>query len=128
MQTKRSFCRVCQAFCAIEVDVENGRVVEVRGDRTDPMSRGYTCAKGRQLPHEVNDPDRLRSSLVRTAAGAIRAHIERTGDGRDCAHGSRTSSAGTARGRWRATAGRPRTSTPPRCRWSKRGTAASARR
>jgi anaerobic selenocysteine-containing dehydrogenase len=70
-RTKRSFCRVCQAFCAIEVDVENGRVADVRGDRTDPMSRGYTCAKGRQLPHEVNDPDRLHSSLVRTTAGAF---------------------------------------------------------
>jgi anaerobic selenocysteine-containing dehydrogenase len=69
VETRHSFCRVCAAFCAIEVDVENGRVVEVRGDRTDPMSRGYTCAKGRQLPHEVNDPDRLRSSLVRTTDG-----------------------------------------------------------
>jgi anaerobic selenocysteine-containing dehydrogenase len=71
MQTMKSFCRVCAALCAIEVDVENGRVVAVRGDRSDAMSRGYTCAKGRQLPYEINDPERLRGSLVRTAAGAF---------------------------------------------------------
>ncbi|MFN8544128.1 MAG: molybdopterin-dependent oxidoreductase [Candidatus Binatia bacterium] len=67
----KSFCRVCAAFCAIEVDVDAGRVVAVRGDRSDPMSRGYTCAKGRQLPFEVNDPARLHTSLVRSAAGTF---------------------------------------------------------
>ena len=71
METKHSFCRVCPAFCAIEVDVDNGRVVDVRGDHADPMSRGYTCVKGRQLPHEINDRGRLRSSLVRTADGGF---------------------------------------------------------
>jgi len=71
MKTRKSFCRVCPALCAIEVDVAQGRVVEVCGDRSDPMSRGYTCAKGRQLPYQINDPDRLRSSLVRTAPGAF---------------------------------------------------------
>jgi len=74
MQTHKSFCRICQAFCAIEVDVDEGRVLEVRGDRSDPMSQGYTCVKGRQLPHEANDPGRLHTSLVRTGRGAF-AHI-----------------------------------------------------
>lgn len=69
MQTTRSFCRICQAFCAVEVDVENGRVAAVRGDRSNPMSRGYTCIKGRQLPHEINDPGRLQASLARAANG-----------------------------------------------------------
>jgi len=67
--TKKSFCRLCPAFCAIEVDVDNDRVVEVRGDRTDPMSRGYTCVKGRQLPYEVHSHARLRSSLKRSETG-----------------------------------------------------------
>ncbi len=71
MQTKRWFCRLCAALCGIEVEVDSGRVVAVRGDRADPMSRGSTCAKGRQFPHEVNDPERLRSSLVRTATGGF---------------------------------------------------------
>lgn len=69
MDTKQSFCRVCPAFCAIELDVDSGRVVEVRGDRNNPMSHGYTCIKGRQLPYEVNNPNRLRGSMVRRPSG-----------------------------------------------------------
>jgi anaerobic selenocysteine-containing dehydrogenase len=72
VMTKKSFCRLCPAFCAIEVDVEDGRVVDVRGDRTNPMSRGYTCIKGRQLPFEVHSPARLRSSLKRQPNGEFR--------------------------------------------------------
>ncbi len=72
MRTCRSFCRICQAFCALEVDVEGDRVVAVRGDRNDPMSRGHLCIKGRQLPDEVHHPARLRGSLARKGSrGAL---------------------------------------------------------
>lgn len=63
--THKSFCRFCHASCAIEVDVADGRVVKVRGDRDNSMFRGYTCIKGRELPAQHNHPDRLRSSLRR---------------------------------------------------------------
>jgi len=63
--THKSFCRFCHASCAIEVDVVDGRVAKVRGDRDNPMFRGYTCIKGRELPAQHNHPDRLRSSLRR---------------------------------------------------------------
>jgi anaerobic selenocysteine-containing dehydrogenase len=67
--THKSFCRFCHASCAIEVDVAEGRVVKVRGDRDNPMFRGYTCIKGRELPAQHNHPDRLRSSLRRKGDG-----------------------------------------------------------
>jgi anaerobic selenocysteine-containing dehydrogenase len=64
-ETKTSYCRICSAFCAMQVDLEDGRVTAVRGDPRDPVSGGYTCLKGRQLPHQIHGPERLRSSLVR---------------------------------------------------------------
>jgi anaerobic selenocysteine-containing dehydrogenase len=69
-ETKTSYCRICSAFCAMHVDLEDGRledgrVTAVRGDPQDPVSGGYTCLKGRQLPHQIHGPERLRSSLVR---------------------------------------------------------------
>jgi anaerobic selenocysteine-containing dehydrogenase len=67
----KSFCRICQAFCAIEVELEDGRVTAVRGDRQDPMTGGYTCVKGRQLPDQINDPERLRESLRRGRNGSF---------------------------------------------------------
>ncbi len=77
IETKRSFCRVCHAACPIEVDVlhDNGqsRVVDVRGVPDDPLFEGYTCIKGRQLPAQINHPDRLRSSYRRESDGHLTA-------------------------------------------------------
>jgi anaerobic selenocysteine-containing dehydrogenase len=71
MQTHRSFCRFCHAMCGIEVDVEGERVLAVRGDREHPISRGFTCEKGRQLPAQHHHPERLRGSFARNAAGRL---------------------------------------------------------
>jgi anaerobic selenocysteine-containing dehydrogenase len=61
----RSFCRFCEALCGIEVTVENDRVVSIRGDRSDPLSHGYTCPKGRALPYWHHHPDRLDAPALR---------------------------------------------------------------
>jgi anaerobic selenocysteine-containing dehydrogenase len=69
MTTHKTFCRFCHAFCGIEVDVEDNRVVAVRGDREHPLSQGFTCIKGRQLVEQHNDPGRLRNTLRRNSNG-----------------------------------------------------------
>jgi len=56
---QRSFCRICAAACGIVVRTDGGRVLEVRGDQAHPVSRGYTCAKGRALPAFHHRTDRL---------------------------------------------------------------------
>lgn len=45
--------------------VEDGRLVRVRGDRTDPMSLGYACFKGLQAPEHHNSVGRLLRPMVR---------------------------------------------------------------
>jgi anaerobic selenocysteine-containing dehydrogenase len=69
LSTHPSICRFCHAGCAILVDVEDGRPVRVIGDRANPLYGGYTCAKGRQLPHQHAHPDRLLHSMRRVARG-----------------------------------------------------------
>ncbi|MXY72489.1 MAG: molybdopterin-dependent oxidoreductase [Dehalococcoidia bacterium] len=71
VETKKSFCRFCHAFCAIEVDVEDNKVIEVRGDTSDPIYGGYTCIKGRHLPDQHNHSERLRTSLKRMPDGSF---------------------------------------------------------
>ena len=71
VETKKSFCRFCHAFCAIEVDVEDNKVIEVRGDTSDPIYGGYTCIKGRHLPEQHNHEERLRTSLKRMPDGSF---------------------------------------------------------
>lgn len=63
--TVRTFCRLCQALCGVLGEVDGDRVLRVTGDADHPLSRGYTCSKGRSLPEYHHDPHRLRSPLVR---------------------------------------------------------------
>ncbi len=67
--THKTYCRFCHAYCAIEVDVEDGKPVEVRGDVDDPVYGGYTCIKGRQLPEQYSTPARVRETLKKQADG-----------------------------------------------------------
>lgn len=69
--THKTFCRFCHANCAMLVDVEDGKVLAVRGDPDDPEYGGYTCLKGRELPDSHNASHRLTQSLVRGADGAF---------------------------------------------------------
>jgi anaerobic selenocysteine-containing dehydrogenase len=55
----------------MEVDVEDNRVVAVRGVMDDPLFEGYTCIKGRQLPDQMADPNRLRSAMRRRPDGTF---------------------------------------------------------
>lgn len=66
MEERRSFCRICPALCGIVVTVsDDGTVTGVRGDPEHPISRGYTCPKGRSLPAFHHAEDRLDQPLLR---------------------------------------------------------------
>ena len=71
VETHRSFCRLCHALCSIEVDVEDGRVLAVRGDRNHVVSQGYLCVKGRELAEQHTHPARIRGARKRTPDGGF---------------------------------------------------------
>jgi anaerobic selenocysteine-containing dehydrogenase len=59
IETKRTYCRVCTSICglAIDVDVANDQIVKVKGDFEHPLTKGYSCPKGRaigQVRHLAN--------------------------------------------------------------------------
>jgi anaerobic selenocysteine-containing dehydrogenase len=60
----RSFCRLCMASCGIVVTTNGDRVVGIRGDTIHPVSRGYTCSKGRTLGEVHHSPSRLDHPLL----------------------------------------------------------------
>lgn len=62
-------CHLCEAMCGIAIDVADGRIVAIRGDKEDPFSRGHVCPKAVALKDLHEDPDRLRRPLRRTASG-----------------------------------------------------------
>lgn len=58
-------CTLCEAICGIVVETEGDRVVSIRGDEDDPLSRGHICPKAVALQDLQTDPDRLTSPLRR---------------------------------------------------------------
>lgn len=70
IEKKYTFCRMCHAFCGLEVDVEDGRALKVRGDAKNPLYFGYSCIKGRQLPDQHYSPERLLHSQKRQSDGS----------------------------------------------------------
>jgi anaerobic selenocysteine-containing dehydrogenase len=65
-------CPFCEATCGLELEIEDGRVTKVRGDADDVFSRGFICPKGVSLMELHDDPDRLRTPMIRKDDGSFR--------------------------------------------------------
>lgn len=58
-------CPLCEACCGLEITVRDQKVVAIRGHAADVFSAGYICPKGVALKDLHEDPDRLRTPLIR---------------------------------------------------------------
>ncbi len=58
-------CNLCEAICGLTFRVQGGKILSIRGDSADPLSRGHICPKAVALQDLQNDPDRLRSPVRR---------------------------------------------------------------
>jgi anaerobic selenocysteine-containing dehydrogenase len=58
-------CPLCEATCGLEITLADGHVRRIRGDRDDVFSHGFICPKGSTLKQLHEDPNRLRTPLVR---------------------------------------------------------------
>ena len=58
-------CPLCEAGCGLEITVKGDDVVRIRGDRDDVFSHGYICPKGSTLKQLRDDPDRVRTPLIK---------------------------------------------------------------
>jgi anaerobic selenocysteine-containing dehydrogenase len=66
-------CPLCEATCglALEVDAAAHTVTKVRGDADDVLSHGFICPKGVSIKELHDDPDRVRTPLVKQADGSF---------------------------------------------------------
>jgi len=58
-------CPLCEAMCGLVIQVQDGRVAGIRGNRDDVWSRGHICPKGAALGALHDDPDRIRQPLIK---------------------------------------------------------------
>ncbi|MEP6773816.1 MAG: molybdopterin-dependent oxidoreductase, partial [Polaromonas sp.] len=63
--THHRICPLCEACCGLELKVKAGKVTSIRGHDADVFSAGYICPKGVALKDLHEDPDRLRTPLIK---------------------------------------------------------------
>ena len=70
-RTVRTMCPMnCHpTLCGMLVDVEDGRLLDVRGDPDNPDSQGFLCIRGHASREIIGNPRRLLHPLVRDARG-----------------------------------------------------------
>lgn len=66
-------CPICEACCGLELRIADGRVTGIRGHDADVFSAGYICPKGVALKDLHEDPDRLRTPLIRRGGRLLEA-------------------------------------------------------
>ena len=60
-------CHICEANCGVLVEMDGRRVVSIKGNPDNALSRGYICPKATAIADLQDDPDRLRTPMKRTA-------------------------------------------------------------
>lgn len=63
---KASTCQGCTAWCPIQVFVQDGRAVKVRGNPLSKANNGYVCVRGHLITQQIYDPDRIKTPMKRT--------------------------------------------------------------
>ena len=67
METVRVVCaHDCPDMCSLLAEVENGRVLRIKGDPGQPFTAGFACAKVNRDADLVHSPERLTTPLRRT--------------------------------------------------------------
>ncbi|HHH30758.1 MAG TPA: hypothetical protein ENK57_20775 [Polyangiaceae bacterium] len=69
VRTEHTFCRICEALCGLEVDVDDGRIVAVRPDVDHVTTDGFACIKGLRQHEMYDGRDRLQHPLKRVGDG-----------------------------------------------------------
>jgi len=67
IERKTTFCRICEATCGlqVDVDVEANRIVDIKPDPDHVVSEGYACVKGTRYAGTQHSPDRLLNPIKR---------------------------------------------------------------
>ncbi|MBW2274955.1 MAG: molybdopterin-dependent oxidoreductase [Deltaproteobacteria bacterium] len=64
-ETHYTFCRICEATCGLQVEVEDNRVVDIQPDPDHVVSQGFACVKGTRYASLQHSPDRITQPLKR---------------------------------------------------------------
>jgi anaerobic selenocysteine-containing dehydrogenase len=74
VRQEKAFCRICLGHCGMQLTIdEDERIVDIRGDKDHPLTRGYACFKGLQAEEAHHGEARILHPLKRNAGGGFDA-------------------------------------------------------
>jgi len=66
VRTVKTHCsRMDHGGCGLLLEIQDGRIIKVKGDPDCPVSHGYICAKAVASVHRTHHPQRLTHPLIR---------------------------------------------------------------
>lgn len=65
LETKQTFCRICESLCGLEVSLQGNEIVQIRPDAQHVATRGFACPKGLKQHQLFSSPDRLQYPMKR---------------------------------------------------------------
>lgn len=69
IKTHYRACNVCEATCGLEIKYQGTKILSIKGDKKDPLSKGHICPKGVALQDVYYDKDRLKHPVKKTVTG-----------------------------------------------------------
>jgi anaerobic selenocysteine-containing dehydrogenase len=71
-EIRKTYCRICMVNCGLALEVAGDQIVRVKGDFDHPLTKGYTCPKGRATGALYHQPDPYTHPLMRKNGALVR--------------------------------------------------------
>jgi anaerobic selenocysteine-containing dehydrogenase len=73
LESKHAVCSSCGQGCGVIVEFDEGKYVNLMGDKENPVYKGYSCAMGRRMPPAKSGGIRLLHPQQRQADGSFKS-------------------------------------------------------
>ena len=73
----KTYCRICEAACGLEAQIDGSRVTSLRPDNSHPVSKGFVCAKGTRFAEVATHPSRVIYPMRRNRCDCDQTELER---------------------------------------------------
>lgn len=67
----KTICGYCGTGCGLILEVQDNKIVKIRGDKEAPVNRGQTCVKGAFAYEYVHAQNRLTTPLIKKAGKLV---------------------------------------------------------
>jgi len=73
----KTFCSICSAFCGFEATVKDNIITDFTPDKSHPMSKGFSCTKGRSF-HTLLTSGSRQTKALKKVPEKNNGHFEET--------------------------------------------------